>query len=88
MIEANVPDETSTGRAGALALGAWSQNFIEEVHGDDPELASYLRIEEREQDWSADDFANAAVQGLADRRRPSYGRNFLFLHRIALGQLA
>ena len=25
-----------------------AERFIEEVHGDDPELASYLRIEERE----------------------------------------
>ena len=27
----------------------YAERFIEEVRGDDPELASYLRIEEREQ---------------------------------------
>jgi hypothetical protein len=25
-----------------------AEHFVEEVHGDDPELAGYLRIEERE----------------------------------------
>jgi hypothetical protein len=28
-----------------------AERFIEEVRGDDPDLASYLRVEERELEW-------------------------------------
>ena len=46
MIEANAPDERSTGTGIAL-VGHVVTELVEEVRGDDPELASYVRIEER-----------------------------------------
>ena len=42
-----------------------AERFIEEVRGDDPELASYLRIEERELEAGGLDLSGLFVYGQA-----------------------
>lgn len=45
-----------------------AERFIEEVRGDDPELASYLRIEERELEAGGLNLTRAALQSAEKAR--------------------